>query len=158
MSLKKLRNHSYGYSNIDFRTKGNEEALKIYQPWIRPKDFGTMGHSGYKPKAESFCLLNFYQKQHHNPDPKVEEPMKFYNSNLIKPLLRQDFFNQRSGELEQTIKGKDIFTGDSEMIAEIMKNREKIRKLKYTKIQEKTEFKQRMEGNKSRILHKNLRI
>ena len=48
MSLRRPRSHRIGISNIDFRSKKDEENLRIFEPWQSPKDVGTMGYKNYK--------------------------------------------------------------------------------------------------------------
>ena len=59
MSLKRQRTHQCGFSNIDFRSKGEFENLKLFEPWKIPKDFGTMGKSNYHlPYSETKKILS----------------------------------------------------------------------------------------------------
>ena len=51
MNIRKQRNHHAGHSNIDFRSKKDEQSLKIFQPWKNMTAPGTMGYSGYKPNS-----------------------------------------------------------------------------------------------------------
>ena len=48
MSLKRSRVHLSGISNIDFRTKGEIEEIKKYQPYHESKNFGMLGLGNYK--------------------------------------------------------------------------------------------------------------
>ena len=52
MSLKRSRSHYYGFTNIDFRTKQDKNAINLFQPWINQKNFGTMGYSNYSIISE----------------------------------------------------------------------------------------------------------
>ena len=77
MSLRRSRSHITGYSNIDFRSKRDTNSLKIYQPWQVPKNFGTMGYSGY-----DFTLD---MKNNIFSDLQRISTFKEYNSNIPNP-------------------------------------------------------------------------
>ena len=52
MLIRRPRSHLIGLSNIDYRTKKDEENLKIFEPWQIPKDFGTMGYKNYRNSSK----------------------------------------------------------------------------------------------------------
>ena len=60
MSLRRPRSHIVGISNIDYRTKKDEENLKIFEPWQTPKDLGTMGNRNYKNPPKLNKILFFF--------------------------------------------------------------------------------------------------
>ena len=131
MSLKKPRTHYCGFSNIDYRTKGDLENLKLFEPWVIPKDFGTMGKYGYYPSYTE-CKKTFSVSKNINklknivmgaPDPKSYLLTNFYKKNKIKPNIAQDFLVNRVANLDEISIGKEKYTGDSMMISDIIKFR-----------------------------------
>ena len=126
MKLKKERTHQYGSSNIDFRTKKDEKALRIYQPWILAKETGTMGlqdfHLTIDEKKKKFSstskisTLKDYTSEH--PNPKYHQTAEFYYKNNIELLSKRTLVeSEHPAYLDETIKGKELFTGDSMMIS-----------------------------------------
>ncbi len=75
-----------GFSNIDFRSKGDFESLKLYEPWKIPKEFGTMGKSNYhisysdakKIFSVSKNLNKFRSIVHDSPDPKFYKTTMYH--------------------------------------------------------------------------------
>ena len=120
-----------GFSNIDFRSKGDFESLKLYEPWKIPKEFGTMGKSNYhisysdakKIFSVSKNLNKFRSIVHDSPDPKFYKTAMYYKKNKIKPNVVQDFYNERAAQLDEIDIGKDKYIGDSMMIADIYRYR-----------------------------------
>ena len=131
MSLKRLRNHMCGFSNIDFRSKGEFDNLKLFEPWKIPKDFGTMGKSNYHlPYSESKRIFSVSKKLNifknivqDSPDPKFYKTAMYYKKSKIKPNILQDFYNERIAQLDEIDKGKEKYIGDSMMIADIYRYR-----------------------------------
>ena len=86
MSLKKPRIHRCGFTNIDFRSKGDFESLKLYEPWKIPKDFGSMGKSFYYPSYSEakkiFSVSKSLNKLKNiiqgSPDPKSYPTALYY--------------------------------------------------------------------------------
>jgi hypothetical protein len=85
MNVRKERTHQCGLTNLDFRTKGDHEALNRYQPDLKRINFGTMGSTGFKrnaseskleenPKVKVICGFN----PDYKPDPKSEAALTFY--------------------------------------------------------------------------------
>ena len=141
MSLRRARSHRSGISNIDFRSKKDEENLRIFEPWLCSKDVGTMGYKNYKNSLKiSRNLLTPTEKINTNkdivndyPDPRYYTTAQFYKHNKIK-INTKSFKNiERVSNLEETFKGKDIFNGDSMNIAEIIRQR-KGKKIDYKNI------------------------
>ena len=131
MSLRRARSHRVGISNIDFRSKRDEENLRIFEPWQAPKDIGTMGYKNYtNPMKIARNLfspterINTYKdKENDYPDPRYYTTAQFYKNNNIK-INTKAFKNiERARNLEETYKGKDVFNGDSMNVAEIMRQR-----------------------------------
>ncbi len=120
-----------GFSNVDFRSKGDFESLKLYEPWKIPKEFGTMGKSNYhisysdakKIFSVSKNLNKFRSIVHDSPDPKFYKTAMYYKKNKIKPNVVQDFYNERAAQLDEIDIGKDKYIGDSMMIADIYRYR-----------------------------------
>ena len=138
--LRRSRSHHYGYTNIDYRSKEDVNSMLIHQPWKQPKDFGTMGHAGYTlPYDKHKNILKISQQlntlQHINsecPDPKTYNTCKFYNDNKI-PIKAKTHITkptERVAQLDENLKGKDIFIGDSMMIADLTHARERMRQEK----------------------------
>ena len=160
MSLKLQRVHRCGYSNIDFRSKGDFESLKLYEPWQIPKEFGTMGKSSYYPSYSQakkiFSVSKSVNKLKNivqgSPDPKSYPGVLYYKKNNIKPNIVQEFRVERVAELDENDIGKEKYIGDSMMIADINKSRRE-RKNKKTdikeKITEKKELIQKIEKEKA---------
>ena len=127
MSLKRQRTHMCGFSNIDFRSKGEFENLKLFEPWKIPKDFGTMGKSNYHlPSSESKRIFSvsknlnkFRNIVQDSPDPKFYKTAMYYKKSKIKPNILQDFYNERIAQLDEIEIGKEKYIGDSMMIADI---------------------------------------
>ena len=131
MSLKRQRTHQCGFSNIDFRSKGEFENLKLFEPWKIPKDFGTMGKSNYHlPYSESKKIFSvsknlnkFKSLVQDSPDPKFYKTAMYYKKSRIKPNILHDFYNERIAQLDEIDMGKEKYTGDSMMIADIYRYR-----------------------------------
>lgn len=131
MTLRKDRNHSYGLSNIDFRTQRDTESLKLFQPWTTTQGFGTMGNAWYaRPRAERNITMEVTKKVNKHkqiangfPDPKTYKTAQFYSTKKINPNIKNILGNERVAQLDENYKGKEIFTGDSMMIVDINKQR-----------------------------------
>ena len=160
MSLKRPRIHQCGFTNIDFRTKGDFESLKLYEPWQIPKEFGTMGKSFYYPSYSEarkiFSVSKSLNKLKNviqgSPDPKEYPGCLYYKKNKIKPNIVQEFRTERVAELDESGIGKEKYIGDSMMIADTNKYRLE-RKHKKTDIKDlkegKKDYLSRMEKAKS---------
>lgn len=48
MNIRRDRTHQCGLTNLDFRTKGDFEAIDRYQPDLKFADMGTMGKTAFK--------------------------------------------------------------------------------------------------------------
>ena len=132
MSLRRVRSHKEGISNIDFRSNHDIKNMRIFEPWLSPKDFGTMGYRNYKNPKQIFKNLFKPSKEINTqkdivndyPDPKYYTSARFYKRNKISIINKKAFFNNdRLANLEESFKGKDIFNGDSMNIAEILRLR-----------------------------------
>ena len=160
MSLKLQRVHRCGYSNIDFRSKGDFESIKLYEPWQIPKEFGTMGKSSYYPSYSQakkiFSVSKSVNKLKNivqgSPDPKSYPGVLYYKKNNIKPNIVQEFRVERVAELDENDIGKEKYIGDSMMIADINKSRRERKNKKIDikeKITEKKELIQKIEKEKA---------
>ena len=155
MSLKLQRIHRCGYTNLDFRSKGDFESLKLYEPWQIPKEFGTMGKSFYYPSyseakkifSVSKSLNKLKSIVQGSPDPKSYPGAIYYKKNNMKPNIIQEFRIERVAELDESEIGKEKYVGDSMMIADINKYR-KDRKNK------KVDIKEKMTAEKKDLLEK----
>ena len=131
MSLRRVRSHKVGISNIDFRTKGDMYNIKIFEPWHSPKDFGSMGYRQYRIPKKIFKSLFDpsieinTQKDIVNdyPDPRYHTTAQFYKKNNILINTRTFFNSEKVANLEESFKGKEIFNGDSTNVAEVMRLR-----------------------------------
>jgi hypothetical protein len=131
MKQRKERSHLYGHSNLDFRSKNDTENLKIYQPWKVRTEFGTMGYSGFqgvpdeskKMKEVSEKLFNQQTIVSGIPDPKFFKSAQFYYDKKIPLKARTFYTNERVAQLDESFKGKEVYTGDSMMISDINKYR-----------------------------------
>ena len=131
MSLRRPRSHKIGISNIDFRTKRDIENLNIFEPWVAPKDLGTMGYKNYKNPQSIFQKLfgpsekiNTYKDLVNDyPDPRFHTTAQFYKKNNILVNTKTFINTQRVANLEESFKGKDVFNGDSTNVAEIIRIR-----------------------------------
>ena len=160
MSLKLQRMHRCGYTNLDFRSKGDFDSVKLYEPWKIPKEFGTMGKSFYYPSFSEakkiFSVSKSLNKLKNivqgSPDPKSYPAALYYKKNNIKPNIVQEFRIERVAELDESAIGKEKYIGDSMMIADINKYR-KERKIKKNDIKdpsiEKKEFLLKIEKEKA---------
>ena len=152
--------HRCGYTNLDFRSKGDFDSLKLYEPWKIPKEFGTMGKSFYYPSfseakkifSVSKSLNKLKDIVQGSPDPKSYPGALYYKKNNIKPNIVQEFRIERVAELDESAIGKEKYIGDSMMIADINKYR-KERKIKKNDIKdpliEKKEFLLKIEKEKA---------
>ena len=131
MCLRRPRSHKVGISNIDFRTKRDTENLNIFDPWVAPKDLGTMGYKNYKNPQPIYQKL-FGPSEKINthrdlvndyPDPRFHTTAQFYKKNKILINTKSFINTQRVANLEETFKGKDVFNGDSTNVAEIIRIR-----------------------------------
>ena len=150
MSLKLQRMHRCGYTNLDFRSKGDFDSVKLYEPWKIPKEFGTMGKSFYYPSfseakkifSVSKSLNKLKDIVQGSPDPKSYPGALYYKKNNIKPNIVQEFRIERVAELDES----------EMMIADINKYR-KERKIKKNDIKdpsiEKKEFLLKIEKEKA---------
>ena len=141
MSLRRARSHKSGISNIDYRSKKDEENLRIFEPWLCSKDVGTMGYINYKNSLKiSRNLLTPTEKINTNkdiandyPDPRYYTTALFYKHNKIKINTKSFKNSERVNNLEEAFKGKDIFNGDYMKIAEII-GQKKSKKIDYKNI------------------------
>ena len=160
MSLKLQRIHRCGYTNLDFRSKGDFDSLKLYEPWQIPKEFGTMGKSNYYPSFSEakkiFSVSKSLNKLKNivqgSPDPKSYPGALYYKKNNMKPNIVQEFRIERVAELDESEIGKEKYIGDSMMIADINKYRRERKNKKVDlkdKVIEKKELMQKIEREKS---------
>src|SRR5690606_7845104 len=113
MSLRKERSHRCGHSNIDFRTKRDEESMKLYQPWKMRAPFGTMGYGGFKlhyldkkkVMEVSEPINNQRSMVAEIPDPKYHKTAQYYYNNKIPIKTKAMFTNERVAQLDESFKG-----------------------------------------------------
>ena len=131
MKLRKERIHQCGHTNIDFRTLKDKESIKTYLPWLSSKNFGTMGYSEFKLPInlhKDMLKVTGPINMQRNilkevPDPKYHKTATFYNFNRIPIKTKSLYTNERVAQLDESFIGRDKFTGDSMMIADITKLR-----------------------------------
>ena len=111
--LRRCRSHHYGFTNIDLRSKQDEKALSLYQPWRVPKDFGTMGRSNYTLPPEQYkkifkvssSMNKMKQLNSGCPDPKTYGACLYYEENKISLNERVNF----ESDSKFSISGGDTF-------------------------------------------------
>ena len=120
MNLRKQRVIQSGLTNVDFKTKGDTQAVEKYQPNMKYADVGTMSKGGFKAMAGTFTTdpkekmkLNSGWETAQLPDPKVETAVQFYNAQGKKPKAPVLVANKKLQELEATQWTDKIFTGDN---------------------------------------------
>ncbi len=131
MNIRKERAHRLGHSNIDFRSKKDVESLNIYQPWKLVNAPGTMGYIGYKPNTKDMKKLMKVSKFINNqksltaelPDPRYQKTAEYYIQHELPIKSKTIYTSERVAQLDESIKGKEVFTGDSMMISDINKFR-----------------------------------
>ena len=144
MSLKRTRVHLSGISNIDFRTKGEMEEIKKYQPFHESKNFGMLGlgnhklpYSIHKELFKPTIGINegkYVENDIQNP--KIYESSLFYQKNSMKIKPRTILSGERAKQLDTSDhRGGEEYNGDSMMICEINKQRKEM-KMKEKLIQE----------------------
>ena len=136
MSLKRSRVHLSGISNIDFRTKGEIEEIKKYQPFHESKNFGMLGLGNhklpysvhkelFKPTIginEGKYVANDIQ------NPKIYESSLFYQKNYMNIKPRTILSGERAKQLDTSDhRGGEEYNGDSMMICEINKQRKEMK-------------------------------
>ena len=136
MSLKRSRVHLSGISNIDFRTKGEIEEIKKYQPFHESKNFGMLGLGNYKLPYSIHKKLfkptiginegKYIQNNIQNP--KIYESSLFYQKNYMNIKPRTILSGERAKQLDTSDhRGGEEYNGDSMMICEINKQRKEMK-------------------------------
>ena len=144
MSLKRPRIHLSGISNKDFRTKGEVEEIRKYQPFHESKNFGMLGLANYKLPYSIHQELfkptrginegKYIENDVQNP--KIYDTALFYQKHSMKIKPKSLLFSERVKQLDTSDhRGGEEFNGDSMMICEINKQRKEI-KMKEKLIQE----------------------
>ena len=139
MSLRKERSHMSGISNIDFRSKFDNENIEFFSPWLKSPNFGTMNTYNFKLSFTDHKKLfnptfNLNQQKYLNSEiqnPKIYKSAQFYKNHHIKPLTKSLFTNERIANLDESYKGKELFIGDSMMISDITKQRKERKKRRF---------------------------
>ena len=129
MIVRKERIHHSGSSNIDFRSKRDKDSLALFQPWKLKKNYGTMGNSNIILPNDQYnnlmkvtkSLNTLKEVNFERPDPKVFSTAQFYMKNGLSifnlPKKRNLHETERVAQLDESFKGKEVYTGDSMMIA-----------------------------------------
>ena len=125
MKIKKQRVHESGSSNLDFRSKRDNNSISLYQPWKESKNYGTMGNSKLKLSVDNLKSLMKVTKDiittkdvnFESPDPKVYASAKFYISQNIPIKKRTYIETEKIAELDEAFKGKETYIGDSMLIS-----------------------------------------
>lgn len=140
MKVRRERVHHCGSSNIDFRSKRDNDSIALFQPWKLKKEYGTMGNSLVNLPTDQYnwlmkatrSLNTLKDINTERPDPKVYSTAQFYVKNGLNlfnlPKKKNMIETERVAQLDESFKGKDTYTGDSMMIAVNTKQR----KAKYT--------------------------
>ena len=127
MSLRRSRSHRAGVSNIDFRSKKDEENLKIFAPWLYPDNIGTIGYKTYKNSLKIVNNLNIPTNKmlihkdiiKNYPDPRYYTTSQFYKNNNIRIKTKSFIDNTRIRNLKET------FNGENRKIEEYIKQRKR---------------------------------
>jgi len=125
MNIKKERTHKYGSSNIDFRTKRDEQKIKTYEPWLMGKKMGTQGISDFHltlNQKKDLFLTTKKLSTHKDivkeiPNPKLHSTANYYFEKNIIPNEKIFFANEKVADLDESFKGKEKYVGDSMMIS-----------------------------------------
>ena len=133
MSLRRDRRHQMGHSNIDFRSKGDEENIAKFHPWKKPQKFGTMGSIGFKLKESEKKKLfkpvmefaTQKEMEEEVPDPRKFNTALYYKKHHLDTKNKTYHESERLAQLDEASKGTEAFTGDSMMIADNTKLRKK---------------------------------
>ena len=118
MNVRKQRTHQCGLTNVDFRTKGDSNALDKFQPNMKYADAGTMGKASFRlnpaPESlqESVKQTGGWQGKT-RLDPKTETQLQFYNAQGKKPKAPVLVANRKTQELEKEEWTDKVFTGDN---------------------------------------------
>lgn len=142
MNIRKERSHRCGHTNIDFRTKNDVDNIKTFMPWKSKKEFGTMGNNFYslsfnekKKLMKVTENINTIKNSHDEfPDPKYYKTAQFYQSNNMQIKKKAMTCDERIAQLDESFKGKNKFTGDSMMIADLTKQRKQRKDLEREKL------------------------
>ena len=142
MNIRRERLHQCGHTNIDFRTKNDVDSIKTFMPWKSKKDFGTMGNNFYSlPFNEKKKLMKVTEsintlKNSHDviPDPKYYKTAQFYQLNNMQIKKKAITNDERIAQLDESFKGKEKFTGESMMIADLTKQRKRKKDLEKEKL------------------------
>ena len=148
MSLRRSRSHRAGVSNIDFRSKKDEENLKIFDPWLFPQDTGTIGYKTYKNSFKIMNNLNIPTEKMHihknivnnYPDPRYYTTSQFYKNNNIRIKTKsfidstrmrnlKETFNGENGKITKFIKQEKGKKTDSYLLKKKKKQTERLEKL-----------------------------
>ena len=142
MKIRRERSHRCGHTNIDFRTKNDLDNIKTFMPWKNKKEFGTMGNNFYQlPFNEKKKLMkvtenyNTLKNTHEDrPDPKYYKTAQFYASNNMPIKKKAMTCDEKLAELDESFKGKEKYTGESMMIADLTKQRKKRKDMEMQKL------------------------
>lgn len=103
-------------TNIDFKTKGDVQALSAYKPNLKYADFGTMGKTAFRSSA----VASFTQtkkkvglQQPELPDPRRETTEQFYVANGKRLKAPTASVRKRTTQLEADKWNDNVFTGDT---------------------------------------------
>lgn len=134
MNRRKDRTHYCGLTNIDYRTKGDFDALTTFKPDLKFADFGTMGKTAFKA-----ATLSTFQRSKQKtgmqtaglPDPRRHTTEQFYADNGKRVKAPTATLNKRTTQLEADHWNDNIFTGDTanfqaDLVSKVKKRNEKL--------------------------------
>lgn len=86
MNVRKQRTHQCGLTNVDYRTKGDQETNEAYHPTLKFADFGTMTKSNLKGTGVNTSMTTPADTLKNNggwqfakrPDPKSDTAAQYY--------------------------------------------------------------------------------
>lgn len=118
MKVRRDRTHGCGLSNLDFRTKGDVDAIERYQPDLKFADMGTMGKTSFKyiPPQETLSdqvkvQAGFARSVKVNP--RTETAQDFYKAKGKKFRKPVETGIRKEAELEGDTWTNKVFTGDN---------------------------------------------
>jgi Ca2+-binding EF-hand superfamily protein len=117
MNIRRERTHQCGLTNIDFKTKGDSEALAKYKPDLKYTNFGTMSKTAFKASTATTSFNMTKQKtgmhQPYVPDPKRQTTEQFYATQGKRLTAPAATFGKRATQLEADRWNDNVFTGDT---------------------------------------------
>jgi Ca2+-binding EF-hand superfamily protein len=114
-----------------------KDSMEFFHPWFFNKNYKEMGNERYKHKLNELKkiiepikdIVTQKELAEEMPNPKYFETAKFYKNHGISKKPKTFYTSDRVANLEESFKGKEIFAGDSMMIADTTKLRKNKKQL-----------------------------